>query len=189
MQGTMPGARRRGRPRTAWIDNIKSWQDSLWKSGWYRSPANVTICPKLCFLATRSQYSEHIQMKFGVSAWTMCKNDHRKIWGFSPPEGDGINRLTLNLACKRRPWVCSSIPNFALIGKGGWVQESHTLKFAKNCAFWPPEANIMNTFSLNLAIGVDHVCTVSCQIWPGSVREHCYNSLPKCTNLVEIAIF
>jgi len=32
MQGTIPGARRRGRPRTAWIDNIKSWQDSLWKS-------------------------------------------------------------------------------------------------------------------------------------------------------------
>ena len=25
MQGTMPGARRRVRPRTAWIDNIKSW--------------------------------------------------------------------------------------------------------------------------------------------------------------------
>jgi len=25
MQGKMPGARRRGRPRTAWIDNIKSW--------------------------------------------------------------------------------------------------------------------------------------------------------------------
>jgi len=24
-QGTMPGARRRGRPRTAWIDNIKIW--------------------------------------------------------------------------------------------------------------------------------------------------------------------
>jgi len=24
-QGTMPGVRRRGRPRTAWIDNIKSW--------------------------------------------------------------------------------------------------------------------------------------------------------------------
>jgi len=25
MQGTMPGVRRRGRPRKAWIDNIKSW--------------------------------------------------------------------------------------------------------------------------------------------------------------------
>jgi len=25
MQGTMPGVRRRGRPRTAGIDNIKSW--------------------------------------------------------------------------------------------------------------------------------------------------------------------
>ena len=29
MQGTMPGARRRGRPRTAWIDYIKTWTDSL----------------------------------------------------------------------------------------------------------------------------------------------------------------
>jgi len=25
MQGTIPGVRRRGRPCTAWIDNIKSW--------------------------------------------------------------------------------------------------------------------------------------------------------------------
>jgi len=25
MPGTMPGARRRGRPRTAWMDNIKTW--------------------------------------------------------------------------------------------------------------------------------------------------------------------
>ena len=25
MQGTMPVARRRGRPRTAWMDNIKTW--------------------------------------------------------------------------------------------------------------------------------------------------------------------
>jgi len=25
IQGTMPGGRRRGRPRTAWIDNTKSW--------------------------------------------------------------------------------------------------------------------------------------------------------------------
>ena len=25
MQGTMAGERRRGRPRTAWMDNIKTW--------------------------------------------------------------------------------------------------------------------------------------------------------------------
>jgi len=25
MRGTMPGARRRGRPCTAWMDNIKTW--------------------------------------------------------------------------------------------------------------------------------------------------------------------
>jgi len=27
MQGTMPGARRRGRPRTAWMDNINTWTE------------------------------------------------------------------------------------------------------------------------------------------------------------------
>ena len=34
MQGTMPCARRRGRPRTAWMDNINVWtgQDCPWKS-------------------------------------------------------------------------------------------------------------------------------------------------------------
>jgi len=26
MEGTMPGACRRGRPRTAWMDNIKTWR-------------------------------------------------------------------------------------------------------------------------------------------------------------------
>ena len=25
MRGTMPGAHRRGRPRTAWMDDIKTW--------------------------------------------------------------------------------------------------------------------------------------------------------------------
>jgi len=29
MQGTMPGARVRGRPRTAWMDNIKTWRGLL----------------------------------------------------------------------------------------------------------------------------------------------------------------
>ena len=29
MQGTMPGARRRGRPHTAWMDNIKTWTESI----------------------------------------------------------------------------------------------------------------------------------------------------------------
>ena len=27
VQGTMQGARRRGRPRTAWMDNIKTWTE------------------------------------------------------------------------------------------------------------------------------------------------------------------
>jgi len=32
MHGTTPGTRRRGRPRTAWMDNIKTWTGSPWKS-------------------------------------------------------------------------------------------------------------------------------------------------------------
>jgi hypothetical protein len=28
IQGTMPGKRRRGKPRTTWIDNIKDWTES-----------------------------------------------------------------------------------------------------------------------------------------------------------------
>jgi len=32
MQGTMPGARRLGRPRTAWMDKSTRGQDSPWKS-------------------------------------------------------------------------------------------------------------------------------------------------------------
>ena len=27
MRGTMPGASRRGRPHTAWMDNIKTWTE------------------------------------------------------------------------------------------------------------------------------------------------------------------
>jgi len=42
MQGTMPGARRRGRPRTAWMDNIIRGQDYPWKSQseWQRTEIN-----------------------------------------------------------------------------------------------------------------------------------------------------
>jgi len=42
-----------------------------------------------------------------------------KIEVFSPTEGDNINRLRRNLACKRIPWVCYSTPHLALIGKRG----------------------------------------------------------------------
>jgi len=30
------------------------------------------------------------------------------------------------------------------------------------------------------------VCTVSYQIWAGSITEHCYNSCPKCKNWVKL---
>ena len=55
---------------------------------------------------------------------TKCRTSkNRKNWGFSPPEGDRINRSRGNLARKRIPWVCYSASNLALIGKRGLVQE------------------------------------------------------------------
>jgi len=71
---------------------------------------------------------------------------------FFPPEGDRINRSRRNLARKRRPRVCCSTPNLALIGKRGSIEEPPKMsKFAQNCGFWPPEANTMNTFRWNWA--------------------------------------
>ena len=49
-------------------------------------------------------------------------------------------------------------------------------KFAQNSGFWLPEANKRTDSDEIWHVSVDHVCTVSCQIWPGSVREHCYKS-------------
>jgi len=46
-----------------------------------------------------------------------------KNWGFSPTEGNRINRSRRNLARKRIPWVCYSTPNLALIGQRGSIQE------------------------------------------------------------------
>jgi len=49
-------------------------------------------------------------------------------------------------------------------------------KFAQNSGFWLPEANTRTDSDEIWHVSVYHVCTVSCQIWPGSVREHCYKS-------------
>jgi len=73
-------------------------------------------------------------------------------WGFSPQQDDRINRSTRNFAGKRRPWVCYSSPNLALIGKRGVGTGARKVsKFAQNCGFWPPEADTINTFRRSLA--------------------------------------
>jgi len=82
---------------------------------------------------------------------TKCQSpktaENGRNWGFSPPEDDRIIRSRQNFAGKRRPWVCYSSPNLALIGKRGLVQESPNIKNCpKLCFFWPPEADTMNTF-------------------------------------------
>jgi len=58
----------------------------------------------------------------------MPKSKKRQNWGFSPTEGDRINRSRrIFFARERTPWVCYSAPNLALIGKRGSVQEEYAV--------------------------------------------------------------
>ena len=79
---------------------------------------------------------------------TKCRSSkYGKNCPFLPAEGDRINRSRRNLARKRRPRVCCSTPNLALIGKRGSIQEPPKMsKFVQNCGFCPLEADTMNTF-------------------------------------------
>jgi len=65
MQGTMPGSRRRGRPRTAWLDNIKTWTGLT---------AEVSIR-----MAEWHKYIEKVRSRCGQSAnqwWLMNRTKH-----------------------------------------------------------------------------------------------------------------
>jgi len=53
--------------------------------------------------------------------------------GFWPAEADTMNTFRWNVACKCRPWVCSSRLNLALIGKRGSVGPYRTPKNVKIC--------------------------------------------------------
>ena len=70
MQGTMPGACRRGKPHTAWLDNIK---DSPWKSQseWQRTEIK---CPRLELgtleMEVRETQRYTLVVKYG---WLKCK--------------------------------------------------------------------------------------------------------------------
>ena len=75
------------------------------------------------------QLSTRVQLSQTATAanWRhheMPKSTKRQKLGFSPTEGDRINRSRRNLAGMRILWVCSSTPNLTLIGKRGSVQES-----------------------------------------------------------------
>ena len=45
MQGTMPGARRRGRPHTAWMDNIKTWTGLSMEESIRMTAEMEKVCP------------------------------------------------------------------------------------------------------------------------------------------------
>ena len=78
---------------------------------------------------------------------TKCRSPkYGKLWLFAA-RGQHNKPINTKLACKRIARVYYSTSNVALIGKRGLV---HMSKFAQNYGFWPPEADTVNTFSLNL---------------------------------------
>jgi len=65
-----------------------------------------------------STFSDCRQLSTSLNA-EVQKNG--KNWGFSPPEGDRINRSRQILTRKRLLWVSCSTPDLALIGNRGSV--------------------------------------------------------------------
>jgi len=78
---------------------------------------------------------------------TKCQNPKSgKNLGFSPPEGDMINRLSQNLARKCIPWVCSGALNLALIGKGGGDRSPKCQNLPQTVRFLSLEGYTINGF-------------------------------------------
>ena len=91
---------------------------------------------------------------------------NRQNLGFSLPEGDGINRSRRNLARKRRPCVCSSTPNLALISKeAGYISPPK----------WQNLPKIVDS-DVIWHVSVDSVSTVWGGIWPRSVKRDWHQS-------------
>jgi len=111
-----------------------------------------------------------------------------KIGGYPPPECNRINRLRQNLACKHRPWVYSSILNFALITKGAGYRSPQMSTFAQNCIFRSWKVTI-NGFKWNLACkhGPWVCCLLANLTHIGKGDGH--KSPTKCEILVIITIF
>jgi len=62
MQGTMPGASRRGRLRTAWMDNIKTWTE-------------LTVVESVRMTEDRDKWRKYVH---GVAIYFRCLTYHAK---------------------------------------------------------------------------------------------------------------
>ena len=126
---------------------------------------------------------------------TKCRSPkNRKNWqklgGFSPPEGDRINRSRQNLARKRRPRVCYGTPNLALIGKRRSIQEPPNCQNLSKIVVFGHRKPTQWTHSNEIwRVSVDLGSAPTHQIWPSSVKGRRYRSHQKCQNLPKIVVF
>ena len=107
-----------------------------------------------------------------------CQNLPQNNCSFWPPEADTMNTFRWKFACKCRPWVCSSTPNLALIGKTGSVQlESPKYqKLSKIMVFGYRKPTQWIHSDEIWPVNIDLGSALAHQIWPWSVKEGRYRS-------------
>jgi len=109
--------------------------------------------------------------------------------GFRLPEANWqpVNTFRWNLASKRRLGSALAQQTWSSLVEDRRYRSPQMWKFVQNYVFFCHWKPTQWTHSDEIwRVSIDHVCTVSCQIWAESVTEHCYNSCPKCKNWVKL---
>ena len=114
----------------------------------------------------------------------------RQKLGFSPTEGDRINRSRRNLARKCIPWVCYSTLHLAFIGRRGSVQEPPKGQNLPKIVVFGHRKPTQWTHSDEIwHVSADLRPAVAHQIRPSSAKGGRYRSPQKCQNLPKIVFF
>ena len=113
-----------------------------------------------------------------------------KIGGFSPPEGDRINRSRRNLARKRRPWSAIAHQIWPSSVKGGRYRSPQKCQNLPKIVVFGHRKLTQRTHTDEIwRVSVDLGSVPTHQIWPSSLKGGRYRSAQKCQNLPKIVVF
>ena len=154
----MPGARRRGRPRTAWIDNIKSWTGlHLWKSQseWQRIEINgestSMVWPTLGSRKAKEQnrYIELVLVNFWCqySKKNLACREQTLGLHFKILITVQCNKLFLSLQNVLLIHQVNILPGFMTGVAAGWTCVGESGSNAESCWYrWQPRRLIVLSF-------------------------------------------
>ena len=111
-----------------------------------------------------------------------------KIWGFSPTEGDRINRSRRNLARKRTASAVAHQIWPSSVKGGGVLEPRKVNQMCQNCGFGHRKPTHLTHLHEIWRVSVDLGCAIAHQIWPSSIKGDRYGT-PKIQNLPKIVVF